>query len=196
MPMRIDPTRLPPGQARAVAIVLAVVALALGYFVLLHWWFVAPMLRVNDEMRDLQALHARYAAAIKAQPELERRVAALDRGGARMGAFLAADDASAASADLLQRVTDVVNDHAHEGTGCSMPSKMPIENTAGKEPFRRVSISISLDCGMQPLVAVLDDFDRSRPYLFVDNLALARSPNGRVQAQLTLSGYLRPTAAP
>jgi hypothetical protein len=26
----------------------------------------------------------------------------------------------------------------------------------------------------------------------VDNLAVARSPTGRTQAQLTLSGYLRP----
>jgi len=28
----------------------------------------------------------------------------------------------------------------------------------------------------------------------VDNLTVARSPSGRMQAQLTLSGYLRPAA--
>src|SRR6185437_5196264 len=41
--------------------------------------------------------------------------------------------------------------HEHEGAGCSMPSKMPIEQDSGNEPFRRVSVSITLDCGMQPL---------------------------------------------
>jgi hypothetical protein len=47
---------------------------------------------------------------------------------------------------------------------------------------------------MQPWAAVLHDFDRGLPYLFVDNLAVARSPSGRLQAQLTLSGYMRPAS--
>ena len=49
---------------------------------------------------------------------------------------------------------------------------------------------------MQPLASVLHDFDRGLPYLFIDNLSVARSPGGRLQAQLTLSGYLRPAASP
>ena len=111
-----------------------------------------------------------------------------------MDAFLGASDPSAASADLIQRATDVVAAHARESSGCSMPSKMPIEQDTGNEPFRRVSVSITLDCGVQPLAAVLHDFDRGLPYLFVDNLTVARSPSGRLQAQLTLYGYLRPAS--
>lgn len=194
--MRIDPRHLTPMQSRGAALALAVVALALAYLVLLHWWFVAPLRSVDAQMRDLRHLHARYAAAIAAQPLLQRRVAELERGGATVGAFLAASDPSAASADLIQRAGDVVAAHAHEGAGCSMPSKMPIEQDHGNEPFQRVSVSISLDCGTQPLAAVLHDFNRGLPYLFVDNLNIARSPTGRLQAQLTLSGYLRPTGAP
>ncbi|MBS0383470.1 MAG: general secretion pathway protein GspM [Proteobacteria bacterium] len=192
--MRIDARRLTPAQSRLAAIALALVALALAYFLLLHWWFVAPMLNVDSQMRDLRALHARYAAAIAEQPQLEQRVARLQQGGATVGAFLAASDPSAAAANLIQRATDVVAAHADEGAGCSMPSKMPIEQDSGNEAFRRVSVSITLDCGMQPLASVLHDFDRGLPYLFVSNLILARSPSGRMQAQLTLSGYLRPTA--
>lgn len=190
--MRIDAKRLTPVQSRAAAIVLALIALAVAYFVLLHWWFVAPLLSVDGQMHDLQAIHAKYAAAIAEQPLLQKRVANLERGGASVNAFLSASDPSTASADLIQRATDVVAAHEHEGAGCSMPSKMPIEQDSGNEPFRRVSVSISLDCGMQPLAAVLHDFDRGLPYLFVDNLTVARSPSGRLQAQLTLSGYLRP----
>jgi general secretion pathway protein M len=191
-PMAIDMRHLSPAQSRTAAILLALVALAIAYFLLLHWWFVAPLLEVNGRMRDLQRIHAKYAAAIAEQPDLQKRVAKLERGGASVDAFLAANDPSAAAANLIQRATDVVSAHAGEGAGCSMPSKMPIEQDTGNEPFRRVSVSITLDCGLRPLAAVLHDFDRGLPYLFVDNLAVARSPTGRTQAQLTLSGYLRP----
>jgi general secretion pathway protein M len=193
--MRIDLKGLSPLQSRIAAIVLALIALVLAYFLLLHWWFVAPLASVDGQMRDLQQLHAKYAAAIAEQPVLEKRVAKLKRGGATVDAFLSASDPSNAAADLIQRASDVVAAHAHEGAGCSMPSKMPIEQDSGNEPFRRVSVSITLDCDMQPLAAVLHDFDRGLPYLFVDSLTLARSPSGRVQAQLSLSGYLRPTGS-
>ncbi|HEU4855801.1 MAG TPA: type II secretion system protein GspM [Rhodanobacteraceae bacterium] len=191
--MRIDTRRVTPLQSRIAAVALALVALLAAYFLLLHWWFVAPLLGVDGQMHGLRQLHAKYAAAIAEQPELKRRVATLERGGASVNAFLAAADPSTASADLIQRASDVVAAHAHEGAGCNMPSKMPIEQDSGNEPFRRVSVSITLDCGMQPLAAVLHDFDRGLPYLFVDNLTIARSPTGRMQAQLSLSGYLRPS---
>ena len=194
--MRTDARTLTPGQSRVAALLLALLALVLAYFLLLHWWFVAPSLQVNHEMHDLRAIHARYAAAIAEQPELEKRVAQLQRGGATAGAFVSGSDPSAASADLIQRATDVVAAHAHEGSGCVMPSKMPVEQDNANEPFRRVSVSITLDCGMQPLVAVLHDFDRGLPYLFVDSISMARAPDGRLQTQLTLSGYLRPTGSP
>lgn len=188
--------RLTRVQSRIAAVLLALVALAIAYFLLLHWWFVAPLLSVDSQMHDLQQIHAKYAAAIAEQPLLAKRVARLERGGATVGAFLSAADPSTASANLIQRATDVVAAHANDGSGCGMPSKMPIEQDNGNEPFRRVSVSITLDCGMQPLAAVLHDFDRGLPYLFVDNLTLVRSPSGRVQAQLSLSGYLRPTSSP
>lgn len=193
--MRIDTVHLTPMQSRVAAIVLALLALAVAYFLLLHWWFVAPLRSVDSQMHDLRQIHAKYAAAIAEQPALQKRVAALERGGASVAAFLGDSDASTAAADLIQRATDVVAAHAHEGSGCSMPSKMPIEQDSGNEPFRRVSVSITLDCGMQPLASVLHDFDRGLPYLFVDNLTIARSPTGRLQAQLSLSGYLRPSGA-
>jgi general secretion pathway protein M len=193
--MRIDPHHLTPVQSRGAALALALAALVLAYFLLLHWWFVAPLMNVDGQMRDLRQIHAKYAAAIAERPLLEKRVAQLERGGTTVDAFLAASDPSAASADLIQRASDVVAAHAREGSGCSMPSKMPIEEDNGKEPFHRVSVSVTLDCGLQPLAAVLHDFERGLPYLFVDNLTIARAPDGRVQTQLTQSGYLRPTGA-
>ena len=186
--------KLTPRDHRIAAVGLLLLALLLAYFLLLHWWFVAPLHAIDAQMGELRDTQSRYAAAIAEQPLLEKRVAQLREGGATVGAFLSASDPSAATANLIQRATDVVAAHAGEGAGCSMPSKMPIEQDSANEPFRRVSVSITLDCGMQPLASVLHDFDNGLPYLFVDNLTLARSPSGRMQAQLTLSGYLRPTA--
>ena len=84
--MRIDAKRMTPMQSRVVAIVLALLALVIAYFLLLHWWFVAPLASVDSQMHDLQSIHAKYAAAIAEQPLLQKRVADLERGGATAAA--------------------------------------------------------------------------------------------------------------
>lgn len=197
MPPRLKPIKLSPAQSRLAAIVLALIALAIAYFVLLHWWFVAPLLDQNAQMRDLREQHARYAAEIAQQPQLQQRLDQLAAGGASANAFLPETDPSAAAAGLIQRASDVVAAHASEGGGCEMPQKMPIENNAGREPYRRVSVSITLQCAIQPLTAVLHDFDRALPYMFVDDITIYQvaqpgmPPSPKLEVQFTLSGYIR-----
>ncbi|HXS74024.1 MAG TPA: type II secretion system protein GspM [Rhodanobacteraceae bacterium] len=199
--MRVKPIKLSPVQSRLAAIVLAVLALGLAYLVLLHWWFVAPLLDTRAQMHDLRVQHARYAAAIAQQPQLQQRLNQLAQGGASANAFLPETDPSAAAAGLIQRASDVVAAHASEGGGCEMPQKMPIENSASSEPYRRVSVSITLQCAMQPLIAVLHDFDRALPYMFVDDITIyqvaqpgtAAAP--KLEVQFTLSGYVRASGA-
>ena len=78
-----------------------------------------------------------------------------------------------------------------------MPQKMPIERDAGKEPYRRVSVSVTLQCGMQPLIGVLHDFDRALPYMFVDDITIYQiaqpgaTASPQLEVQCTLSGYIR-----
>lgn len=195
--MRVESIKLSPVQSRLAAIVLALLVAGLAYVIFLHWWFVAPLLDTRAQMQDLRDQHARYAAAIAQQPLLQKRLDELSRGGASANAFLPETDPSAAAAGLIQRASDVVAAHASEGAGCEMPQKMPIENSATKEPYRRVSVSITLQCGMQPLVAVLHDFDRTLPYMFVDDLTIYQiaqpgaPPAPRLEVQFTLSGYIR-----
>ncbi|MGH8163862.1 MAG: type II secretion system protein GspM [Rhodanobacteraceae bacterium] len=196
--MRAD-LRMSSAQSRMAAIALALLALVIAYFALLHWWFVSPLLDARAQMQDLREVHARYAAAIAQEPLLRKRIALLAQGGASSNAFLPETDPSAASAGLIQRASDVVAAHANEGGGCEMPQKMPVEQNAGKEPYHRVSVSITLQCGMQPLVAVLHDFEQALPYMFVDDLTVYRvpGPNGsaKLEVQFTLSGYVRATGA-
>ena len=191
---------LSPRDSRVAAILLLLLALGLAYFVLLHWWFVAPLQQVRSEMVDLRDTHSRYAAAIAEKPALQQRIAALGAGQAASSAFLAADDPNTAAADLMQRVVDVVAGNATGGR-CVVSQKMPLPNppaTAG-EPYRKAAVSISLSCDVEPLAAVLQALEQGTPYLFVDDLSIYRNPVAAQQdsavpleVQFTLSGYVRP----
>jgi general secretion pathway protein M len=194
---------LKPAESRVAAVLLLLVALALAYLVLLHWWFVAPLLRIDGAMDDLRATQARYAAAIAEQPQLEKRLAELGQGQADSSAFLPEREPSAAAAGLMQRVVDDAAAHAQDGS-CEVTQKMPVPNppNAHDGPYRRVAVSISLRCGMRPLVDLLYTLERGTPYLFVSDFSLYRSPVAAVrqtggsllEVQFTLSGYVRGAA--
>ena len=190
-------------DSRIAAIVLSLLVLVLAYFVLLHWWFVAPLQQIQSEMVDLRDTHSRFAAAIAEKPALQQRIAALGAGQAASSAFLAEDDPNTAAADLMQRVVDVVGTST-QGGSCVVSQKMPMPNppaTPG-EPYRKAAVSISLSCDIQPLAAVLQALEQGTPYLFIDDLSIYRNPVAAQQnnvapleVQFTLSGYVRPTHA-
>jgi general secretion pathway protein M len=193
-----------PRDSRIAAILLALVAVVIAYFALLHWWFVAPMLDVSAQMADLRDTQSRFAAAIAEKPQLEKRIAMLGQGQATNNAFLPEDDPNAAAAGLMQRVVDVVGAHAEGGT-CEVSQKMPVPNpgAADNEPYRKVAVSISLRCDMQPLAAVLHDLEQGTPYLFINEMSIYRNPVAAQQGgaapplevQFTLSGYVRQATA-
>jgi general secretion pathway protein M len=193
-------TALRPRDSRLLAIGLLLLVLLLGYFLLLHWWFVAPLEHIRSEMGDLRDTHGRYAAAIAEKPALQQRIAALGAGQAASSAFLATDDTNAAAADLMQRAVDAVA-ASTVGNSCVVSQKMPLPNPpAGVgEPYRKAAVSISLSCAMEPLVAVLQALEQGTPYLFVDDLSIYRNPvavqqnsAAPLEVQFTLSGYVRP----
>ncbi len=193
-------TALSPRDSRLAALGLLLLALLLAYVLLLHWWFVAPLLRIHGEMADLRDTHSRYAAVIAEKPALQERIAALGAGQAASSAFLAADDPNTAAADLMQRVVDVVGSTSGGGS-CVVSQKMPLPSpppSAG-EPYRKAAVSISLSCDIEPLAAVLQSLEQGTPYLFIDDLSIYRNPVAAQQdgaapleVQFTLSGYVRP----
>ncbi|MEW9573410.1 type II secretion system protein GspM [Rhodanobacter sp. Si-c] len=192
--------KLTPRDSRIAAIGLLLLALLLAYFLLLHWWFVAPLRGIAAQMDDLRDTQSRYAAAIAEKPQLERRIAALGAGQAASNAFLPEDDPNTATADLMQRVVDAVAAHPAGGS-CTVTQKMPVPNppTAAGEPYRKAAVSINLSCDVEPLVGVLQALEQGTPYLFVDNLNIYRNPvvaqqgNGPpLEVQFTLSGYVHP----
>lgn len=192
--------KLTPRDSRIAAIGLLLLALLLAYFLLLHWWFVAPLRDIDAKMAALRDTQSRYAAAIAEKPLLQKRIAALGAGQATSNAFLPDDDPNTAGADLMQRVVDAVGAHTAGGS-CTVMQKMPVTNpqAAPDEPYRKAVVNINLSCGIQPLVGVLQSLEQGTPYLFVDNLSIYRSPvlaqnknNGLpLEVQFTLSGYVR-----
>jgi len=192
-------TALKPRESRIAAVLLLLVVLVIAYFALLHWWFVAPLQSISSEMDDLRDTHARYAAAIAEKPQLQQRIAAMGAGQAASHAFLPEDDPNAAAAGLMQRVVDAVAAHP-QGDACDVTQKMPVTNppAAPDEPYRKVAVSISLHCDVQPLAETLHDLEQGTPYLFVDDLSVYRNPVAAMQqaaalldVQFTLSGYVR-----
>jgi len=190
---------LKPRESRLAAVLLLLAVLAVAYLALLHWWFVAPLQGIGAAMADLRDTHARYAAALAEKPQLQQRLAAMGAGQAASHAFLPEDDPNAAAAGLMQRVVDVVAAHP-QGGACDVTQKMPVPNPAAApdEPYRKVAVSISLRCEVQPLAETLHALEQGTPYLFVDDLSIYRNPVAALQqatapleVQFTLSGYVR-----
>ena len=123
--MKLRPMK--PVESRLTAIALVLVVVVLAYFLLLHWWFVAPLREVDSQMADLRDTQSRYAAAIAEKPQLQKRIAELGQNQADSSTFLPETDPNAASASLMQRVVDDAAAHAQDGT-CEVSQKMPVSN--------------------------------------------------------------------
>lgn len=196
--------QMKPLESRIAAIVLLLLTLALAYFLLLHWWFVAPLRDIDSQMDDLRDTQSRYAAAIAEKPLLQKRLAELGRNQTDSSTFLPEADPNAASAALMQRVVDDAAAHSQEGT-CEVSQKMPVNNpaTSPNDPYQKVVVSISLHCDMQPLVGLLYTLEKGKPYLFVQDFSVYRNPLANAQknaapleVQFTLAGYVHTAAAP
>jgi general secretion pathway protein M len=192
---------LNPRDSRLAAIGLLLLTLVMAYFVLIHWWFVAPLRQIHGDMLDLRDTQSRYAAAIAEKPALQQRIDALGAGQAASNAFLAEDDPNTAAADLMQRVVDVVGSSTQSGS-CVVSQKVPISNppaTPG-EPYRKAAVGINLSCDIESLAQVLHALEQGTPYVFIDDLSIYRNPvaaqqrqGAPLEVQFTLFGYVRPT---
>jgi general secretion pathway protein M len=201
--MKLRPMK--PLESRMAAIGLLVLVLVLAYFILLHWWFVAPLRDVDSQMDDLRDTQSRYAADIAEKPLLQKRLASLGHDQADSSTFLPETDPNAAAAGLMQRVVDDAAAHAQEGS-CEVSQKMPVSNpgTSPNEPYRKVVVSISLHCDMQPLIGLLYSLEKGKPYLFVQDFSVYRNPllnmqktgTAPLEVQFTLAGYVHAPATP
>lgn len=186
----------------AAALLLTLAVLALAYLLLVHWWFVAPLSRIDDQMQSLRDSQQRFAAIVAQRDVLRHRLASLSRGQADANAFLPGTDSNAATASLMQHVVETVDAHAALGP-CNVTQKMPVPaRDDAQAPYHQVSASINMRCSMHALAAVLHDLAYDKPYVFVDSFSAYRNPvpdhdgtTSPLNVQMMVSGYMR-TSAP
>lgn len=193
--------RLPklPSDGRALALGLLALVLVVVYFLGVHWWFVAPQIDIARQMGDLRNQQQRFAAMAAQRPDIQKRLAAVRKYEQANQAFLPQKDSSAAAAELIQRVGEVIKKRDPDGTRCVAQQSTPLGRASSDEPYQKVSVRVRLSCDMEPLVGVLYDLEQGKPYFFIDELMIYQqasfyrraNPSSKLQAQFTLSGYLR-----
>jgi general secretion pathway protein M len=186
--------------------VLAGVAIAglLAYFVLVHWWFTAPMLTMGEEIDALRDQQANATAEIAQRPAIEAKLAQVRAFEAGNPGFLPEGNKQLASAGLIQRLETVVGAGGNPAA-CQITARTPTDSTA-KDLFPRVVVQVRLRCGVSELTAVMHALESGHPQLFIDNVDmmsrrssyLSQGPegtDGALDVSFDLYGYLKAPAA-
>jgi general secretion pathway protein M len=192
-----DPKPMIPQRWKTMALVMTV--LVALYFLLIHWWFAAPMISMGQEVNDLRVKDLRYRVEANQRGALEKKlneVRLLQNGSPR---FLTEANKELASAALVQRFEQVVTATTTNPNACLITSRTPTDN-AEKETFQRVTVRVGLRCGMTELSSILYALEGGSPELFVDNIELlsrasfnsgAPVQGANVEASFDLYGYIQ-----
>jgi general secretion pathway protein M len=183
-------------------IVLALV-LGAGYWLLIDSWFAGPLRSMGEQAEQLREQQQRYAGLLRQGDSLRQQLEQARQDPASSTSLLPGDDPSAVAADLMQRIADLINSRASLGGGCSLTQRMPITpEQDDAEPYRQVKVSLTLNCAIEPLTAILHELEYQRPFLFVDEMSIRRPPNapasggaGQLVVHLLVRGYLQPATA-
>ncbi|WP_395606579.1 type II secretion system protein GspM [Pseudomonas sp. B22129] len=194
---------LTPRERRGAALLLLAVVAGTAYWLLIDSWFAGPLRTMGEQAEQLREQQQRYAGVLRQGETLRRQLAQAQQDPASSTSLLPGDDPDVVAADLMQRLADLVSSHASLGGGCSLTQRKPItpEQDSG-EPYRQVQVSLTLNCAIEPLEALLHELEYQPPFLFVDELRIRRSREapamggaGKLQVQLLVRGYLQPEVA-
>ncbi|HEX8543749.1 MAG TPA: type II secretion system protein GspM [Pseudomonas sp.] len=193
---------LTPRERRGAALIVLALVLCAGYWLLVDSWFAGPLRDMNEQAEQLREQQQRYAGLLRQGDSLKQQLEQARNDPASSTSLLPGEDPSAVAADLMQRIADLINRHASTGAGCSLTQRMPITpEQDGAEPYRQVKVSLTLECGIEPLTAILHELEYQRPFLFVDEMSVRRDANapanggaGKLVAHLLVRGYLQPAA--
>lgn len=193
----------PANRDRWLALGLLLAALALAYLILVHPWWTAPMLDVQQRIDTLQQRDLRVRMQLQQQPQIERRLQEALAMTSRSPGFLPEASAELATSGLVQRLERVVAEASPGNRSCAISNQSPLTETS-EDRFRRIVVQVRLRCGSPELLAVLHTLESGSPRLFVDNLNVLAQRNfflpgqagaqqGGLDISFDLYGYLRPT---
>lgn len=191
------------GQGRLLAVVLALIALVLGYLLFVHWWFVAPLAQSRGDLIEARQQEFKLRTEAQQKPAIDARLAEVRAFEANNAGFLPEGNFDLAAASLIQRLQSSVEVQG-AGEGCQIVSSQP-SRTRDEEVFVRVTVKVRLRCEVDYLLPVLHGLETSNPQLFVDSLLVDRrgaqarrrdsAPTlGPLDVNFDLYGYLRERA--
>lgn len=196
---------LPADRDRLLALGLLLGVLALGYLLVLHPWWTAPMMEAQDRIETLRERELRVRAQLQQAPEIGARLAEVQAVQARTAGFLEESTAELATASLVQRLESVVLQASPGNAACAITNRAPVPAGRIEEDYRRVTVQVRMRCGHPELAAVLHALEGGSPRLFVDNLNLVSenrvflggggAGRGGMDVSFELHGYLRPSPA-
>ncbi|KTC21578.1 general secretion pathway protein GspM [Pseudomonas marginalis ICMP 9505] len=187
-------------ERRGAALIVLALVLGAGYWLLIDSWFAGPLRDMGEQADQLREQQQRYAGVLRQGDSLREQLAQAQQDPASSTSLLPGDDPSAVAADLMQRIADLIKNRANLGGGCSLTQRMPITpEQDDTEPYRQVKVSLTLDCAIEPLTAILHELEYQRPFLFVDELSIRRPPHapasggaGKLAVHMLVRGYLQP----
>lgn len=191
-----------PERDRWLALGLLVAALALGYLLLVHWWWTQPMLELEQRIGTLQQRDARARAELQQAPAVAAALQRLQQEMQGTPAFLAEPTMELATAGLVQRLEQAVEQASPGNRACRITTRSPLQQQL-KERFPRAVVQVRLLCGMPELLQVLYSLEAGSPRLFIDDFEASSqrvyaggdSPQGGgVDVGFNLFGFLRPAA--
>jgi general secretion pathway protein M len=188
--------KLRPLNQRLIAIGLAALCLVLGYLLLVHWWFTAPLASMNRERDSLREAHQHYQMLLNQRAPLERQLASAQAQDLAAETLLTGPDTGAAGAQLLGLLASKVQEGSVNDSGCSISNRMPVEGDADNS-FIAVKLSVDLECDTEGLARLIYGIENGHPTLLVESINLRNlndsATNGRrrLSAQLLIAGYLR-----
>lgn len=176
----------------------AALVFVLSYFVLVHWWFTAPMLDMGEQIDELRTQELQFRMEASQRPALEQRLAVVRQLQAATPHFLPEENKELASAALVQRLEQVVKAASPNPNACQITARTPTDY-ALKEEFQRVTVQVRLRCGMTEMTTILHSLEGGSPQLFIDNLELlsrnsynnAGPVGGAVEVVFDLFGYIQ-----
>ena len=171
---------------------------AVAYFVLVHWWFTAPMISMGEQIDQLRDQELQYRMDASQRPALEEKLSEVRQQQALTPHFLPEANKELASAALVQRLEQVVSAASPNPNACQITARTPTDSTV-KENFQRVTVQVRLRCGMAEMANILYSLEGGSPQLFIDNLEMlsrtsynnAGPVGGAVEVVFDLFGYIQ-----
>ncbi|MGH8061304.1 MAG: type II secretion system protein GspM, partial [Pseudoxanthomonas sp.] len=105
---------------RWLALGLLLAVLAVVYLLLVHPWWTAPMLQVNQDIADSRNRELRVRTQLQQAPQVEKQLAAALAQQAKRPGFLPEPSAELATAGLVQRLETVVVQASPGNRGCAI----------------------------------------------------------------------------